>query len=563
MKLPAMNVASVTSLPTKLWRYGRYEGYPRFVQFGKRVGWWKLSAVAGVVIGIVGTLVLSGGAPEIPERSQGPRTVTLRSVAELAGDAAPLPVVGTVKSQSEAQVRTEGSGQITTLTKELGDNVRAGELIAATENSRERASVLSAEGSYDAARANLEKITRGGRDTQVSTLGTNVSGAQSAEVAAKANAANTLISAYATVDNTVRQTADKMFVDPDTSNPRFTIQSTDSQAIFDAQNMRVRIGGMIQRQSVRAATLTSSNTLETEITTTEAELKEVRTLLDRIIAALNKAVPNQGVSDTTIASYKAEATAARATINASISSLTNTREDLVSKANAVVVAKNTLEQGSQSDVTDIASAEASLKQAQGGLAAARANLEKTIVRAPISGTINSLSIERGDFVSAFTPVATIANNNALEIIAYVTETDTAEIAVGSNVAIEGNLTGVITRIAPALDPVTKKIEVRIGLTSDAKLVNGQAVSIELMRAQVKRPDADIARTTIPISALKVGTTATMVFTVGEDGKLVAHNVTLGTLLGDRVVIESGVSNDMRIVLDARGLKEGDTVTIAQ
>jgi len=44
--------------------------------------------------------------------------------------------------------------------------------------------------------------------------------------------------------------------------------------------------------------------------------------------------------------------------------------------------------------------------------------------------------------------------------------------------------------------------------------------------------------------------------------LVAHEVTLGALLGERVVIASGLTPDMRIVVDARGLREGEKVEVS-
>jgi multidrug efflux pump subunit AcrA (membrane-fusion protein) len=54
--------------------------------------------------------------------------------------------------------------------------------------------------------------------------------------------------------------------------------------------------------------------------------------------------------------------------------------------------------------------------------------------------------------------------------------------------------------------------------------------------------------------------SSVVFTLDEQKKLVAHEIQIGALLGDRVEIVSGVSADMEIVTDARGLREGQTVT---
>ncbi len=66
---------------------------------------------------------------------------------------------------------------------------------------------------------------------------------------------------------------------------------------------------------------------------------------------------------------------------------------------------------------------------------------------------------------------------------------------------------------------------------------------------------------IPITALKVETDRIVVFTVSDEGRLVAHPVTEGPLLGSNILIKEGVTSDMEIVIDARGLNEGDEVEI--
>ncbi len=555
-------MASFTNTLRSMLRFFRHDAYSWFKRFGKRVGWWKLSAVAGILIGILGTLIVRGGPTETPLTEQGPRTVSVRSVGELAGVASLLPVVGIVTSQSEADVRTQSSGEIVRLYKQLGDSIRAGEIIAEMDNARERAAVLQSEGVADGARAQLNKVTRGARDEQVAILESGVASAETSLAAARTAAVNTLLSSYATVDETLRRKTDPMFNNPDTSSPSLLVQSTDSQAANDAASARVSLGATLKREANLSSTLSASNDLEAELARTETELRDVRNFLDRLILALNRAITNQNISETSIASYKSDANTARTNVNAALAAISAARDLLSSKASAVEVSRKSLEQGVVGDESDIASAQATLKQAQGSLAAARANLEKTIVRAPISGTINSLPLTQGDFVAALSPAATIANNKALEVVAYVTEGDATELSAGSETSVQGpdgaTYKGVITRIAPAIDPSTKKLEVRIGLPDTTPLINGAAVTVELKRESKVTTSGPIA---IPLSALKIGTDATVVFTVEETGALLAHPVVLGTLLGDRVVITSGLSTDMNIVTDARGLKSGEQVTV--
>ena len=68
------------------------------------------------------------------------------------------------------------------------------------------------------------------------------------------------------------------------------------------------------------------------------------------------------------------------------------------------------------------------------------------------------------------------------------------------------------------------------------------------------------RILIPLSALKITADGTFVFTV-ENNTLKALPVTQGQLFGNNVEVLEGISKESRIVTDARGLKDGQTVTV--
>lgn len=503
----------------------------RFLAFGRRTGWGKVVTGAAVIV-----LVLVVGRSLLTRSTQtAPLTtvpqVTVSSVADLSNQTSPLSLVGTVQSTSQADVLAESSGPVVALYHSLGDFVGAGAVIAELEDSSQRAAVLSAQGGVDAAQAALNKI---GVGTQSS----------------KASAVNALLSAYASVDSAIRATADPMFINPTGTNPQFSISSANSGLVNQINATRPNLTALWNRQTARASTITQNDDLSTELTTAINEVRTVRTFMDNIVSALNSGIASASTPQSTIDADIAAATGARTALTASLSSLTAAQASLASAQ----------QPGSTGASPDVAAGQAALKQAQGALAAAQANLNKAIIRAPISGTINSLTLTKGDYVTQSSRVATVANNGALEIVAYLSQQDTTSSAAGDKVTFENGGTGVITHIAPALDPVTKKIEVRIGVTGKSALLNGQSVIVYLphTKVTVAKPGAQI---TIPISAIKVGATETDVFTVASS-TLVAHPVVLGELLGDRVVVKNGLTLDMTIVTDARGLRDGETVEVA-
>ncbi len=528
----------------------------------KRYGWKKIAAVTVLVLAVVfGVLTFLGKGNDAEVQESAARQVEVKSIAELSSEQPGLSIVGVVQSTSEATVRAEKSGQVVSVNRQLGDGVSAGTVVASIENASESAAVLSAQGSVDAAQAALSKISGGSREEQKAILEASLQTAQSGNVSAKSSAVNALLSAYSTVDGAVRGTGDSMFSNPDSTNPFFSVSSADSQLVTNINNTRLSMGPVLERQASVSKQITTASDLNGELDRTETEVRAARAFFDQIIRALNNAIPSGNVSSATIATHQANAIAARASLNAALSAISGAKENLSAKSQGLTIAEKNLEQGvTGGQPEDIAAAQAGLKQAQGGLAAARANLEKSYIRAPISGTINSFSLKRGDYVQQTAPVLTVANNGALEIVAYVTENDARDVTAGSKVSIEENVTGVVTRVAPALDPVTKKIEVRIGVSAgDSALVNGQSVTIEITRANT-RINSNISKISVPISAIKIGADKTVVFTVGSDGTLVAHEIVVGPLLGERVVITSGVTPDMEIVTDARGLREGQAVT---
>ena len=67
---------------------------------------------------------------------------------------------------------------------------------------------------------------------------------------------------------------------------------------------------------------------------------------------------------------------------------------------------------------------------------------------------------------------------------------------------------------------------------------------------------------LPIAAVKMLPDGAAVFTVNASSTLESHAVQLGALMGDRVNIASGITPNLQIVTDARGLKAGDAVLIA-
>lgn len=507
----------------------------------------KIVAIVGpIVILIVAVKIIpSKKADETNEDA--PRQVVLKSVGELSAISAPLSLVGQVTSVNEATIRAESSGQVHVY-KKLGDRVAAGTVIGEFENAAERAAVLQAEGAYESAKAarDIAVINTGNTNSSINDL--------------KTNAINAINSAYSTMDDIVRSKMDDSFTDPRTATPRLKILLPDSALQSKLETERKNIENMLVARASVNATLTNDSDLVSELQKVQNDVQTVKIYLDDLNNAYVKALPDQNFSQASIEAKKGVISVSRSTISGTLSSLSQTKVALQNGLAQQEVAGRTT--GDKSPNT--ASADAQVKSALGAYNAAIARLEKTIIRSPITGTLNSLSIETGDFVNQTTQVAVVSNNGALEIVAYVSSDDATRIHVGQNVMIDANTKGVVTRLASAIDPVTKKIEVRIGiLDGKGSLINGESAKLSIVDSKANVSSKPVGMIKIPLSSVKITPRGNYVFTLSETNTLVSNPVELGTLLGDDVQVVSGLTTDMNIVKDVRGLKEGETVTISQ
>jgi RND family efflux transporter MFP subunit len=519
-----------------------------FLDYWRVWPWYKrvVAIIGPIAILILAIKILPTENP-VEVAVDTPKFVVLARVTDLSNKTTPVPLVGQVTSVNEATIRAESSGRLTHVYRKLGDRVVAGQVIAEFENSGERASVLQAEGAYEAAKA--------ARDiAQINSANTSVGIGDT-----KTNTLNAINSSYSTMDDLVRSKTDTAFSDPRSENPKLKVLVPDSALQTRVENERMTIEKLLTARAVRNSSLSVDSDLLSEIQKVQTEAQTVKNYLDNLNSVYVKSLPDQNFSQASLDAQKAVLNAGRATIAGTLTSLSASKVALQNGLASEEIAGRTTGDSSP----NAASADASVKSAQGAYLAAVSRLEKTIIRSPISGTLNSLSIETGDYVAPTSQVAVVSNNGALEVLAYVSGDDASRITIGAPVKINSNIKGIVTRIASAIDPVTKKIEVRVGILDEkAGLINGQSVRIEVSGPTTAVPALAMAsQVKIPLSAVKITPRESYVFTVSASSTLQRVDIQLGTLLGDEVEIVSGLTGDMIIVKDARGLKEGQVVSV--
>ena len=518
-------------------------------------------AIGGtIIVLLVGFFVFhslhKANATTRPARAKGEQ-VSVATVGSLSPDNATLSVIGKVVSQNDATILSETSGEIVSLNYKLGDSVSAGDIIATMENSSQRASVAQAQGSYDAAEANLNKTS--GTTAENSTVTSNEASetVQNAQASVLAN----LQSTYAALDDAVHTKADVFFVNPRDGATTFsgTLTQYDSQLANDIQTER----NELEPELVSANTIsndTNSADIDANIATMLQTAQSTETFLNNLIKMINGQIPNQNLSATAISADQTSISAARTEVVNAVTALTTIRSTYDTDLGSATTANNSASTGSESD---IAVSQANVQTALGLLDAAKSALDKTIIRSPISGTIINLPITSGDYVPSFNTVAEVSNPSNLKIVGYVTGNDAQTLSVGSKAMIQDTVPGIITSVAPAINPQTGTIEVDIQPQGDqSSLLDGDSVTVDLDRKVSNTQTNSTASIIIPIVALKITPTGPVVFIVNSKTQTVSSlPVSIGSILGENIVITKGLTPDMQIVTDARGLTDGEIVSV--
>ena len=408
-----------------LWR--------RFMMLRPRTRWIVGGLIAVAFIAFI--ILTSGGAAKNAAGYE--RTVTLATISSLSGGGASGTVLGTVRSITEAELLAQTGGTVRRVNTSVGASVGAGSVLAELENASERAAVLQAEGSYDAAVAAQSVST-----TNVST-----------------EIRNTYRTNFTEIDTALESQVDLFFGQPTATGPDLEIVSSGTDARYLSMT-RADITSLMREWRANLATA-DSKTPEVLLRDMERYMNTITPFVVRLATVAN--ARDSGASTAQLAALAT----ARTTIEADAAAVAALRDDY--EAESI--------RGNAPSASD-----ASVKQALGSLRLAQAALEKTVIRAPIAGTVNFLPIRVGDYVTSFMHVATVAQNGALEIVAFISEDERAALSVGDKVIVEEAEAGIITSIAPALDPVTKQIEIHVAMErggDESPLVNGQSVRISI------------------------------------------------------------------------------------
>jgi RND family efflux transporter MFP subunit len=195
----------------------------------------------------------------------------------------------------------------------------------------------------------------------------------------------------------------------------------------------------------------------------------------------------------------------------------------------------------------------SLKQAARNRAAR--NLERTQLRAPFAGTVNSVSLQIGDYVTTSRAVVDLIDASRLELYVEVRGDVAQSLAQGQPVDIEVDnrvLPGQVVALQLDPDPETFTHALRVGLAGET--VRPGQVARARLPLQVQR---DV--TAVPATAVLYDEGRAFVF-LHSNGLLKKVEVQTGSRVGDLQVVLQGLDAADHVVMrDVAALSDGQKV----
>ena len=203
-------------------------------------------------------------------------------------------------------------------------------------------------------------------------------------------------------------------------------------------------------------------------------------------------------------------------------------------------------------------------QAKSQLEVAKKNLADCRLVAPVSGIIGRKQIGAGETALPSQAVATILNISNVKVKVSIPEAEVGSISSNTSSIIKVEAIGRSYeggRIEKGVqaDAMTHTYDIRIHVPNgDRKLLPGMVASVQFT-AEIPQHTEQAA--TLPVTAVqKKADGSLFVWTIAKDSTAHRSPVVIGSTQGNRITINSGLSNDQRVVTEGyQKLSEGTKV----
>ena len=221
--------------------------------------------------------------------------------------------------------------------------------------------------------------------------------------------------------------------------------------------------------------------------------------------------------------------------------------------------------------TAYATAQSQVAVAQAGVAAARTDLDYSLIKAPFTGRIGISQVRLGAQVSpGATLLNTISGEDPMGVDFVITEGDLARFVDLQRQAGSGrdstfrlelpdgtalDQPGKILAIDRGVNQQTGTVQIRVQFSNgQRRLKDGMSTVLRVLNRQSGR------RIVVPFKAVVEQMGENFVFVAGDSSKAVQHKVQLGPRLRDQIVIMTGIKDGDQVITEGLNrLRDGGAI----
>jgi len=223
---------------------------------------------------------------------------------------------------------------------------------------------------------------------------------------------------------------------------------------------------------------------------------------------------------------------------------------------------------------EIARAKGAMMQAEGQAAYAKSQLDATVIRAPISGTILERSVEKGElltgqFASAARPVFSMADLKDLQVELDIAQADFARLGpkqrgiVTVDAFPDRQYHGVIAEISPEANRQKATVQVKVQIQDPDEYLRPEMNSTVKFIADepLQKSNTSVpAGVFVPSTAMRERDGKKVVL-IAHNGKAVAREIRVVSQRADGALVDGLVGGESVITAAPPTLKDGDKIKI--
>lgn len=459
-------------------------------------------------------------------------------------------VTGTINARAEIEVYPKQSGEIVKLLVDVGDRVKAGQVIASVESKTYELQLKQAEADLASAKASYDK------NSSLAFINSETSFKQ-----AKSNLDR--------LSSVLKQS--EIDLQLQAKQAEATIKKSTSDLKIAQARLDAAISGAREQEKEQAKArvenakrnLERLKALQKDDMVSQDQVESAQLQYDIYSAQLS--LLEEGTRPEDIEVLKAQVESAKTALesardNMMLIDIKKTNLDAakaqLESAQAAFEQANAAKDASIWE-KELRQAEASMKRAMASLELAQQRLDESTIKSPINGTIAQRFLDKGDMASTNRPLVNIVDLDIMKVTAKVPERDIGNIKIGQRAFVKPDaypgqvFNGTVTNISPIIDRASQTCDIEIEVPNpDQKLKSGMFARIDLTVSESRFAPV------IPSDAIIKEGNESFVYIV-VDGKAIKRVIETGISDGIRTETISGIKvGDQLIIAGQSNLKDG-------